>query len=500
MYMYTPEELTQTLNELRLLGRDSLTVEVKSAHMGYPSSIAETICSFANRPDGGIIICGVDESQDFTPVGVYDVEDLRAKIIDAAQNLKPKIAVETSDMVLDDHQLLIVSVPGLPVQERPCFKGNVAYQRLEDGDYPMDSYALSLMYAQRHKPHNDLQSIPNTSINDLDINEDNDDLDKSYTQDFLRQVRLSSARLRQNSDQEILYKRNVLAADNHLTLAGVCALGDYPQQFYSGASIIGIVSTSGTTRNDDRFRSEGPIPAMLEDTLAWLIRNIKNRTVTAPNGAGLIDQPEIPLVALREFVANALVHRSYERDASGKFIQIFIKRSRIEIISPGGFWGILPSQVGLVHRPAAVNEALYAICQNIRLSDGHRLIEGEGGGILAAQQTLVDAGLRKARIIDDGIQVRVIIYRPADDTQPTSTMGVSSTPQFAEIPENLSPTESQVYAALTRGPATVADIVKSTQLTARQVRYALPKLIQRGLVEQKARSGRRGSVYHTVAA
>lgn len=490
MYMYTPEELTQTLNELRLLGRDSLTVEVKSAHMGYPSSIAETICSFANRPDGGTIICGVDESQDFTPVGVYDVEDLRAKIIDAAQNLKPKIVVETDDITLDGHQLLIVTVPGLPVQERPCFKGNIAYQRLGDGDYPMDGYALSLMYAQRHKPHNDLQSIPNTS---------SEDLDKSYTEDFLHQVRLSSARLRNDSDAEILRKRNVIDAHDELTLAGLCALGDYPQQFYAGASIIGIVSVSGNARNDDRFRSEGPIPAMLEDTLAWFMRNIKNRTVTAPNGAGLIDQPEIPLVALREFVANALVHRSYERDASGKFIQIFIKRGRIEIISPGGFWGILPSQVGLVHRPAAVNEALYAICQNIRLSDGHRLIEGEGGGILAAQQALVDAGLRKAHIIDEGIQVRVIIYRPADNTQPTSIMEISSPPQRAEIPENLSPTESQVYVALTRGPATVADIAENTELSTRQVRYALPKLIQRGLVEQKARSGRRGLVYRTLA-
>ena len=494
MYMYTPEELTQTLNELRLLGRDSLTVEVKSAHMGYPSSVAETICSFANLPDGGTIICGVDESQEFAPVGVYDVEDLRAKIIDAAQNLKPKIVVETDDITLDGHQLLIVTVPGLPVQERPCFKGNIAYQRLGDGDYPMDGYALSLMYAQRHKPHNDLQSIPNTS---------SEDLDKSYTEDFLHQVRLSSARLRNDSDAEILRKRNVIDAHDELTLAGLCALGDYPQQFYAGASIIGIVSVSGNARNDDRFRSEGPIPAMLEDTLAWFMRNIKNRTVTAPNGAGLIDQPEIPLVALREFVANALVHRSYERDASGKFIQIFIKRGRIEIISPGGFWGILPSQVGLVHRPAAVNEALYAICQNIRLSDGlsdgHRLIEGEGGGILAAQQALVDAGLRKAHIIDEGIQVRVIIYRPADNTQPTSRMEVSSPPQRAEIPENLSPTESQVYVALTRGPATVADIAENTELSTRQVRYALPKLIQRGLVEQKARSGRRGLVYRTLA-
>lgn len=36
MYMYTPEELTQTLNELRLLGRDSLTVEVKISPHGLP--------------------------------------------------------------------------------------------------------------------------------------------------------------------------------------------------------------------------------------------------------------------------------------------------------------------------------------------------------------------------------------------------------------------------------------------------------------------------------
>ena len=488
--MYTPEEVTQTLNELRLLGRDSLTVEVKSAHNGYPSSIAETICSFANLPDGGTIICGVDESQDFAPVGVYDLEDLRAKIIDAAQNLKPKIAVETTDMVLGDHQVLIVSVPGLPVQERPCFKGNVAYQRLGDGDYPMDSYALSLMYAQRHKPQNDLRNIPGTSIKDLD---------EPYTEDFLRQVRLSSARLRHDSDQEILHKRNVLAAaQNDLTLAGLCALGDYPQQFYSGASIIGVVSMSGTARNDDRFRGEGPIPAMLEDALAWLVRNLKNRTVTTPDGAGLMDEPEIPLVALREFVANALVHRSYEQDASGKFVQIFIKRGRVEIISPGGFWGILPSQVGLVHRPAAVNEALYAICQNIRLSDGRRLIEGEGGGILAAQQALRNAGLREARILDEGIQVRVIIYRSTNDAQSTRERRAAQSSQHVDVPQELSATESQVYSALAQKPATVADLVEDTQLTARQVRYALPKLVKRGMAEQQARSGHRGSVYHLI--
>ncbi|WP_413041170.1 ATP-binding protein [Rothia dentocariosa] len=255
---------------------------------------------------------------------------------------------------------------------------------------------------------------------------------------------------------------------------------------------------SGTARNDDRFRGEGPIPAMLEDALAWLVRNLKNRTVTTPDGAGLMDEPEIPLVALREFVANALVHRSYEQDASGKFVQIFIKRGRVEIISPGGFWGILPSQVGLVHRPAAVNEALYAICQNIRLSDGRRLIEGEGGGILAAQQALRNAGLREARILDEGIQVRVIIYRSTNDAQSTRERRAAQSSQHVDVPQELSATESQVYSALAQKPATVTDLVEDTQLTARQVRYALPKLVKRGMAKQQARSGHRGSVYRLI--
>ena len=47
-----------------------------------------------------------------------------------AKILSQKIVVETDDITLDGHQLLIVTVPGLPVQERPCFKGNIAYQRL----------------------------------------------------------------------------------------------------------------------------------------------------------------------------------------------------------------------------------------------------------------------------------------------------------------------------------------------------------------------------------
>ena len=81
-----------------------------------------------------------------------------------------------------------------------------------------------------------------------------------------------------------------------------------------------------------------------------------------------------------------------------------------------------------------MNEALYAIYQNIRLSDGRRLIEGEGGGILAVQQVLCNAGLREARILDEGIQVRVIIYRSTDDAQSTRDQRAAQSSQHVDVP------------------------------------------------------------------
>ena len=117
---------------------------------------------------------------------------------------------------------------------------------------------------------------------------------------------------------------------------------------------------------------------------------------------------------------------------------------------------------------------------------------------MAAQQALRNAGLREARILDEGIQVRVIIYRSTDDAQSTRDQRAAQSSQHVDVPQELSATESQVYSALAQKPATVADLVEDTQLTARQVRYALPKLVKRGIAEQRAHSGHRGSVYHLI--
>ncbi|MGM9948199.1 RNA-binding domain-containing protein [Floccifex sp.] len=51
--------------------------EVKKAHDGTLKHLYDTLSSFSNQDEGGIIVFGLDETQGFKPVGVYDLQDLQ---------------------------------------------------------------------------------------------------------------------------------------------------------------------------------------------------------------------------------------------------------------------------------------------------------------------------------------------------------------------------------------------------------------------------------------
>lgn len=50
--------------------------------------------------------------------------------------------------------------------------------------------------------------------------------------------------------------------------------------------------------------------------------------------------PEYPLIALREAIVNALVHRDYSIYTEKSYIKVFKYEDRIEIENPGGLYGI----------------------------------------------------------------------------------------------------------------------------------------------------------------
>ncbi|MDR0594549.1 MAG: hypothetical protein LBG60_15140 [Bifidobacteriaceae bacterium] len=119
-------------------------------------------------------------------------------------------------------------------------------------------------------------------------------------------------------------------------------------------------------------------------------------------------------MAVRELAANALVHRDLSARTQSKRVEIRLLPDRLIIASPGGLWGVSRDQLGSAAGKSAVNEFLYGIARLVPTRDGHRVIEGEGGGIREAQESLRQVGLSPAQFVDTGVSFTAIIFRPGD--------------------------------------------------------------------------------------
>ena len=91
-------------------------------------------------------------------------------------------------------------------------------------------------------------------------------------------------------------------------------------------------SLGGTEFRDkmDDMDADGGILVQYEAMMSFLKRNL--RSVQVEPGFNSLGQLEIPFDALSEICSNALLHRSYSREAP---VRLFIFDNRVEIHSPG---------------------------------------------------------------------------------------------------------------------------------------------------------------------
>lgn len=119
---WTAEHITTALNALRSHGGDSPYLELKKASGGIPQNLGPTLCAFANMPDGGTLILGVDEKDDFAVTGVEEPAQLQASIVSLTRNnISPSPYLEFSAPVLDGKTVLVAEVQGLPSVINPPF-------------------------------------------------------------------------------------------------------------------------------------------------------------------------------------------------------------------------------------------------------------------------------------------------------------------------------------------------------------------------------------------
>lgn len=365
-------------------------------------------------PDGGTIILGVDENSDFSINGVPSPAQFEATVAQQARSaVTPAPHLETTTVEIDGVHVVIVEVSGLPPTKKPALYRGQAYLRQADGDYvmgPADLHMIEVakLHATEAQQY-DALTVPGTS---------KDDLDDALVKDYLHEVKTNSQRLRQYDDDNVLHQTGVLDRSGELSRAGLYALGQYPQGRLPALGVTAAVrlpsdriTSQARTRNLQHF--DGPIPSLLQDLMEWVRRNLNMEQAYGQDGH-MRNALELPQRAIREALANALVHRDLGPDTlgQGKQVEVRIDAERLLIQSPGGLRGITLRQLESEElAKAAVNQRLYTVAKNLRTPDGSRIIEGEGGGVREILQSARDADLQRPKLIDTGVQFKAILWR-----------------------------------------------------------------------------------------
>lgn len=474
------ETLTKTIYNLRAIGSDTTLIECKRATGGTPD-LGPTLCAFANMPEGGTILLGVDENAGFKVTGVINPAQIEKAITSQNRNtVKPAPVLEFTRVQVEDRIVVIVTVKPLLPDQKPAEYNGIAYLRQADGDYRMNSNDLRMIkiaaLSSTEGTQADMKTIPGTNVRELD---------PQLLKTFLSNVRSRSSRLRKiEDDNQLLQILNVIDGEGNLRLAGLYGLGLFPQGTQPALGATAAVRLSRTT-SGERTRSlvdlEGPLPDLVSSALEWIMLNTRMTQRYTADGQ-MEDMPEFPATAVREVVANAFVHRDLGPSLDvGKRVEIRVTDSVLTVDNPGGLRGLSLEQLSSPElAKAAVNQRLYEIAKNLYAADGSRVIEGEGGGIREVLAAMRDARLRPPQFIDTGVKFKVIFHRGSRFTPEDEAF-------LGSFNIRLEPAQEDLLVALKHGEKYSVSRLQKLYNTysASRIERLVEKLEQQGIIRRE---------------
>ena len=468
-------KMTELIGLMRMIGNDTQQCEVKECKRRISSTITDTLSAFSNG-SGGWIILGLSEQAGFTPVDHFDARAMQEALSQACEKMTPVVRPVIVTCPFEGANLVFARIDEMLPRDKPCFTTALgphggSFIRTGDGDRRMTAYEVDRLIEEHLQPTYDLDIVPGATI---------DDLDPALVAGLLARVREQHPHVfTGRSDADTLLDLQVLRHDDsdetHVggvlrpTLAGLMALGRYPQKYYPRLGIA-IAVFPGISR-DDVFRGDerlvasrsivGSIPVMVEDAVESLMRWIGAK------------KPDYPPVALREAIVNALTHRDYSPDARGTQVRINVFTDRIEIANPGGLYGTVthdvlanPHPVTGVPFVSTRNQFLFTLLESTPYPGGG-FVNPEGGD----GYQRIAAALREAGI------------EPATTRNDVSTFTMTLTRHRTVRNSSPSDVSKAIMTVLERHSAmSIKEIIRELQLTPLAATSGMRELIREGRV------------------
>ena len=512
------EGFARLIASMRIAGTDRVSCEVKTARGGLPRDIGSTISAFANGA-GGLIVCGLSERDGFIPVEGFDaarIQDMLATW--CGERMTPPVRAIIDARQFEGKAVVTAYIPEMRPKDKPCYvsaSGRYmgSYIRMADGDCRLSPYEVDRFMDEHEQPRYDARVVGDASLADLDP--------QLVTGVLARERAVHPRNFAHLDDETALTKLRVLAKDEtgvlRPTLAGLVVLGAYPQEFFPRLCVVfarypgnsKAQPTSDGRRFLDMATCVGSIPAMVQDVLVAVGRNM--RTGARIEGAFRTDVPDYPLVAVREAVVNALMHRDYSDEALGTPVAVDMYDDRLEVRNAGGLYGCVTIR-SLEDAPiaSARNQFLSALLENTPLEGGGFVAENRGTGYQSICLALQEAGMPAPEPHDSPSAFTLVMRRRKEgglyagalrltDVPSGSARGgvredaVACAKSFVKQDEVIMRLDDFIVEVITmRGTASMAELMEESGRSRPTVLKAVQGLVAQGVIRptQKKNSPR----------
>lgn len=366
-----------TIDELKdiALQGEGYKIEFKESS---EKAFVEEVTAFANA-SGGRIFLGIADNGKIKGVDTSNAS--RSKIQDAISQIKPSISVDIE--IVDN--VFVIHVPEGKDKPYACSKG--FYLRMGANSQKLERDDIIEFFQSEGKNRFDEIVIRTVDFQDnLDSKAYTHFIKRSGISDVIEQEDLLlnldcikrdyEERLRYTNAGVLFFTKNPIEIIKHASV--VCAL-------YKGTDKITIL---------DRKAFVGNIIANIEDAFLFLQKHLNLRYEF--EGLRRIEILDIPEIALRESIVNAVCHRDYFEKGAQVMIEIF--DDRVVISNPGGLpKGIESKNFGKLSMSR--NPIIASLLQR---SD---YIEKMGTGIRKIYNAMLAAGLPEPEFDTEGFFV-----------------------------------------------------------------------------------------------
>ncbi len=344
------------------------SLELKKAVNNY-NDIGQCICAFANTA-GGTMIIGVGDDGKVVGIEESMLDEVQLCISGAVQCVSPSPLHNIILDTMEGRKVIKIEVKAM-TSDSFCTHHGLIYVRSGSANHRLEGAAMMQFLADREVQRYD--SRPSA--------ESISDLDELKVRDYIRQ-RSPDSDLMNAPLTSTLFNLGLADMQGRIRNAAVLMFSKCPQRVVP-QSEVRLARFAGRERVrvlDSQFVN-GTVLDNLAAAESFIMRNI--RVGHRIEGMLRKDVPEYPIVAIRELLINALVHRDYF-DCNA--VQVSILEDRLEITNPGKlFPGMSFDDLGSLS--VQRNPLLYGLLRELRL------VEGMATGIPKVRAIMMDAGL-----------------------------------------------------------------------------------------------------------